>query len=79
VAATLIHRGAMRSQLRIADLKRDHNSASRALTFNVPSRVAEAIDQLAKKLGASKAAVVLALLNEGLDVAGKKRGGRREK
>lgn len=69
----------MRSQLRIADLKRGHNSASRTLTFNAPSRVAEAIDHLAKRLGASKAAVVLALLNEGLDVVGRKRGKRRQK
>jgi hypothetical protein len=66
----------MRSQLRIADLKkRGHDSASGMMNLRVPVHIFEAIDHLAKRLGTSKAAVVLALLNEGLDVVGKKRGG----
>ena len=64
----------MRSRLRIADLKRGENSASRVMNVRIPAHIAEAIDQLAKKLGTSKTALMLALLNEGLDVAGKNRG-----
>ena len=65
----------MRSRLRIADLKRGTPNASRVMNMRIPAHIAEAIDQLAKRLGASKAAVALALLNEGLDVVRKKRGG----
>lgn len=64
----------MRSQLRIADLQRGPKTASRMMNVRIPSHIGEAIDEIAQRLGASKAAVVLALLNEGLDVAGKKRG-----
>lgn len=62
----------MRSQLRIADLKRSPKSASRTININVPVHIIEGINQVAKRLGASKTSVVLALLNEGLDVAGKR-------
>ena len=64
----------MGSPLRISDLKRDIKGARTTLSVSVPSHIAEAIGELAKKLGASKTALVLALLNEGLDVVGKKRG-----
>ena len=73
----------MRSPLRIADLKRGTNGggtkgegATLSVT-SVPFRIVEAIEQLGKKLGASRKDVLLALLNEGLDVAGKKRGKQR--
>jgi predicted DNA-binding protein len=65
----------MRSQLRIADLQRGTRVPSRMMNVRIPTDVAEAIDQLSKKLGASKTDVVSALLNEGLNVARKKRGG----
>ena len=64
----------MRSPLRIADLKHGTKNASRVMNVRVPSHIAEAIDELAQRLGASKAAVVLALLNEGLELDRKKRG-----
>ena len=64
----------MRSRLRIADLKHGTKNASRVMNVSVPSHIAEAVDELAQKLGASKAAVVLALLNEGLDLVKKRRG-----
>ena len=63
----------MRSQLRIADLKGGHNGRGRTISVRVPAHIAEAISQLAKELGASKADVTVALLNEGLHVVRKKR------
>ena len=64
----------MRSKLRIADLTNGTTNASRVMNVRLPAHIVEAIEQLAKMLGASKTAVVLALLNEGLRVMRKKRG-----
>jgi len=58
-----------RSQLRIRDLKARERSGSRIMNVKIPSDMVTAIDQLHKKLAASKTEVVLALLNEGLAVA----------
>jgi hypothetical protein len=69
----------MRSQLRIADLKGRTKSTIKMMNVRVPGRVFEAIEALTKKLRATKTDVIAALLNEGLDVAGKKRGGRHRK
>lgn len=62
----------MRSQLRIADLKRRDPVPARLMSIKVPASIAGAIDRLAKDLGASKTDVVVALLNEGLGAATKK-------
>jgi hypothetical protein len=59
----------MRSQLRIADLKRGTTGATRTINISISSHIT-------KKLGTSKTAVVLALLNAALNVVGKKRGGQ---
>jgi hypothetical protein len=48
----------MPSPLRIADLKRSPKGARTTININVPAHIIEAIDQLAKKLGASKTSVV---------------------
>jgi hypothetical protein len=66
----------MQSQLRVANLKRVTKSTSKVINIRVPGRIFEAIDALTKRLGATKTDVIAALLNEGLDVAGKKRGQR---
>ena len=64
----------MRSPLRIADLMRGTKTTNRQMNVRIPEHLAEAIGQLAKNVGASKTELMLALLNEGLDVVGKKRG-----
>lgn len=62
-----------RSNLRLSDLKTRTPTGSRMVSLKVPVGVAAAIDQLAKQLKATKTSVVIALLNEGLAVAQKKR------
>jgi hypothetical protein len=59
----------MRSALRVSDLKNMERGGSRLMTVNIPAYVSDAIQKVASDLGASKAEVVIALLNEGLDVA----------
>ena len=62
----------MRSELRIADLKRRVPTATRLMNMKIPAHLGDAIDQLAKELSASKTEVVIALLNAGLETAGAK-------
>jgi hypothetical protein len=59
----------MRSDLRLNDLRRRDRGASKLMNVKIPSHVSEAIHRVAKALGASKTEVVIALLNEGLDVS----------
>ncbi len=70
-----------RGQLRIADLKQRQPRNTRLMNVKTPEHVHDAITALAKKLGTSKTEIVLALLNTGLEQAGKLRGksGRRRK
>jgi predicted ArsR family transcriptional regulator len=56
-----------RSNLRLADLEQRGSTASKLMNVKVPDTLAEAIDQIADELGVPKTAVVIALLNEGLD------------
>jgi len=63
----------MRSELRIRDLKGRVPTASRLMNVKVPTALWESIDRLARKLGASRTQVVLALLNAGLEIAAEKR------
>jgi hypothetical protein len=58
----------MRSDLRLTDLRRRDKSTSKLMNVKIPSHVSDAIQRVAKALGASKTEVVIALLNEGLDV-----------
>jgi hypothetical protein len=57
-----------RSGLRIADLKQRQPAGSRLITAKIPAHQADAIAQLAKRLGTSKTDVLVALLIEGLDI-----------
>lgn len=57
----------MRSDLRLGDLRRREKSASKLMNVKIPTYVSDAIQRVAKDLGASKTEVVIALLNEGLD------------
>jgi hypothetical protein len=59
----------MRSELRLSDLKNRERSSSRLMNVKIPAYVSDAIQNVASDLGASKTEVVIALLNEGLDVA----------
>jgi hypothetical protein len=59
----------MRSELRLSDLKNRERSSSRLMNVKIPAYVSDAIQQVASDLGASKTEVVIALLNEGLEVA----------
>jgi len=59
---------AMRADLRLSDLER-RKTPSKLMNVKVPDNVSEGIDRVAQELGCSKTAVVIALLNEGLDAA----------
>jgi len=61
-----------RSELRIAHLKARGPGGSRAMNVKLPSHLADAIDDLAGRLNASKQSVLVALLNEALEAAGTK-------
>jgi hypothetical protein len=58
----------MRSDLRLTDLRRRDRGTSKLMNVKIPTHISEAIQRVAKDLGASKTEVVIALLNEGLDV-----------
>jgi hypothetical protein len=57
----------MRSDLRIADLRRRDGSTSKLMNVKIPAALSDAIDKMVRDLGAPKTDVVIALLNEGLD------------
>ena len=58
-----------REKLRLADLKKRTPAGTRLMNVKVPVEILAAIDQLAKRLKASKTDVVVALLNEALAIA----------
>jgi len=60
----------MRSDLRIADLRRREGSPSKLMNVKIPVELSDAIDRVVKDLGVAKTDVVIALLNEGLDRSG---------
>ncbi len=64
----------MRSQLRLADLKSRIPTGSKLMNVKIPAHITQAVDDLAKRIGTSKTEVIVALLNEGLAMVGKKRG-----
>ncbi len=66
------------TQLRLADLVREPpNPAERRLVnLKVPADVLLRVHQLARKLGVTKTAAIIALLNEGLQEANKRGVGR---
>ena len=57
-----------RSDLRLADLKARGPVSSKLMNVKIPVDLADAIDKVARSLNVSKTAVVVALLNEGLNV-----------
>jgi len=59
----------MRAELRLSDLKSRERTTSRLMNVKIPAYVSDAIQKVASDLGASKTEVVIALLNEGLEVA----------
>ena len=59
----------MRGELRLSDLKNRDRSASKLMNVKIPAYVSDAIQRVATDLGASKTEVVIALLNEGLEMA----------
>ncbi|OFV88231.1 MAG: hypothetical protein A3J75_07365 [Acidobacteria bacterium RBG_16_68_9] len=59
----------MRADLRLSDLRTRDKSASKLMNVKIPSHLSDAIQRVAKDLSASKTEVVIALLNEGLDVS----------
>ena len=60
-----------RSELRLADLKARRPVSNKLMNVKIPAHLADAIDKLARTLNASKTAMVVALLNEGLNAAGR--------
>ena len=63
-----------RSNLRLRDLKDRKPTASRLMNVKIPAYLSDAIQKVAEDLGASKTEVVIALLNEGLEVASNHQG-----
>jgi len=59
----------MRGELRLNDLKKREYTSSRLMNVKIPAYISDAIQKVATDLGASKTEVVIALLNEGLEVA----------
>ena len=59
----------MRADLRLSDLKSRERTTSRLMNVKIPAYVSDAIQEVARSLGASKTEVVIALLNEGLKVS----------
>ncbi len=59
-----------RSELRLKDLGERHHSTRKLINVRIPSDVLEEIERVARELRCSKTEVTIALLNEGLDVAG---------
>ena len=59
----------MRADLRVSDLKSRERTTSRLMNVKIPAHVSDAIQEVARSLGASKTAVVIALLNEGRKVS----------
>jgi hypothetical protein len=59
----------MRADIRLEDLKHRQPSMSKLMNVKIPAHVSEAIQRVARDLGASKTEVVIALLNEGLEVS----------
>jgi len=57
----------MRSDLRIVDLRRRQGATNKLLNVKIPVALSDAIDRVTGALGAAKADVVIALLNEGLE------------
>lgn len=62
-----------RSNLRLSDLKARTPAGTRLMNVKIPMDTLAVIDRLATQLKATKTSVVVALLNEGLAIAQKKR------
>jgi hypothetical protein len=60
----------MRSDLRIADLRRRDSGMSKLMNVKIPASLSDAIDRVVSELDVPKTDVVIALLNEGLDRSG---------
>jgi len=69
------------TQLRLADLIHEPSSPSdrRLVNLKVPADILARVHQLARKLGVTKTATIIALLNEGLQEAYKRGVGRPQK
>jgi hypothetical protein len=59
----------MRVDLRLGDLRGRSQVASKLMNVKIPTEVNQKIQKVAEALRASKTEVVIALLNEGLDVS----------
>ncbi len=70
----MTRRNPPRAKLRITDLKQRDRQGAAWLTFALPLSIHRDIARLARRLGATRTAVVTALLNEGLAAAGTKLG-----
>lgn len=57
-----------RAELRLKDLQVPNRGTSKLMNVKIPLSVSDGIHKVAQQLGVSKTDVVIALLNEGLDV-----------
>jgi len=56
-----------RSSLRIVDLKRRPRATTRLVNVRLPVSILDAVERLARELGASQTETVVALLNSAMD------------
>ena len=59
----------MRADIRLGDLRGREHTTSKLMNVKIPAEVSDRIQRVATSLKASKTEVVIALLNEGLDVS----------
>jgi hypothetical protein len=59
----------MHAGIRLRDLKQRQRGSSRLMNVKIPAYVSDAIEKVARDLGASKTEVVIALLNEGIEAS----------
>lgn len=65
----------MATTLKLSDLMSRRRSSSRLMNVKIPAEINDAIERVARDMGASKTEVVVALLNEGLSVSAVRLGG----
>ena len=62
------------SDLRLSDLNSRKGMQTKLMNVQIPETLSTAIDELSEQLGCTKTAAIIALLNEGLDAVGERRG-----
>ncbi len=68
----------MRSDLRLEDLGKSKRVDAKLMNVKIPTELSDKIDRVARELGCSKTALIIALFNEGLDAAAEQLRGMKK-